>query len=172
VPEGLWEILWEITEPLIPVTPKRAQGGGMARVDDRQGFAAIVFVLTTGCAWRHLPPMFSVSHQTAHRRFTEWSEAAFWAKLHWGPCSTTSAPPSTGPGRSSTARACAPNRGIAAGQTQSIAASPARRSTSCPTAQDCRSRSGLGREHARLASVRAVDPMYSQSPVSARAAAP
>ncbi|WP_408612789.1 IS5 family transposase [Glycomyces luteolus] len=74
--------LWEITEQLIPVPLKRAQGGGIARVDDRQVFAAIVFVLTTGCAWRHLPPTFGVSHQTAHRRFTEWSEAALWAKLH------------------------------------------------------------------------------------------
>ncbi len=45
-------------------------------------FAAIVFVLTTGYAWRHLPPVFGVSHQTAHRRFAEWSEAALWAKLH------------------------------------------------------------------------------------------
>jgi transposase len=78
VPDGLWEI----TEPLIPATPKRAQGGGIQRVDDRQVFAAIVFVLTAGCAWRHLPPTFGVSHQTAHRRFTEWSEAALWAKLH------------------------------------------------------------------------------------------
>jgi transposase len=31
--------------------------------DDRQTFTAIVFVLTTGCAWRHLPPTFGVSHQ-------------------------------------------------------------------------------------------------------------
>lgn len=78
VPEGLWEI----TEPLIPDPPKRAQGGGIQRVDDRQVFAAVVFVLTTGCAWRHLPPTFGVSHQTTHRRFTEWSQTALWAKLH------------------------------------------------------------------------------------------
>jgi len=41
-----------------------------------------VFVLTTRCAWRHLPPVFGVPYQTAHRRFTEWSDAALWAKLH------------------------------------------------------------------------------------------
>ncbi len=74
--------LWEITEPLIPVSPKRAQGGGIPRADNRQVFAAIVFVLTTGCAWRHLPPTFGVSYQTAHRRFTEWSDAGLWVKLH------------------------------------------------------------------------------------------
>jgi transposase len=78
VPDGLWEI----TEPLIPATPKRAQGGGIPRVGDRQVFAAIVFVLTTGCAWRHLPPTFGVSHQTAHRRFTECSRAGLWSKVH------------------------------------------------------------------------------------------
>jgi transposase len=76
------ECLWRIIEPLIPASPKRAQGGGIARVDDRQVFCAIVYVLTTGCAWRHLPPVFGVSHQTAHRRFTEWSGAALWARLH------------------------------------------------------------------------------------------
>lgn len=27
----------------------------MSRVDDRAEFTAIVFVLTSGCAWRHLP---------------------------------------------------------------------------------------------------------------------
>ncbi len=71
-----------MVEPLVPVAPKRAQGGGIARADDRAVFCAIVFVLTSGVAWRHLPPSFGVSHQTAHRRFTEWSEAGLWAKLH------------------------------------------------------------------------------------------
>nr|WP_232822575.1 IS5 family transposase [Glycomyces dulcitolivorans] len=78
VPDGLWAI----TCPLVPAAPRRPQGGGSPRVDDRAVFGAIVFVLTTGCAWRHLPPLFSVSHQTAHRRFTEWSAAGLWAKLH------------------------------------------------------------------------------------------
>jgi transposase len=78
VPDGLWEI----TEPSIPGAPRRVQGGGIPRADNRQTFAAIAFVLTTGCAWRHLPPTFGFSHQTAHRRFADWSEAGLWAKLH------------------------------------------------------------------------------------------
>jgi transposase len=78
VPEGLWRI----TGPLIPTPRKRTQGGGIHRAYDRQVFFAVVFVLTSGCAWRHLPPDFDVSHQTAHRRFTEWSAAGLWAKLH------------------------------------------------------------------------------------------
>lgn len=64
------------TEPQIPASPKLAQGGGIPRADEPVGPAAVVFVLTTGCAWRRLPPTFGVFHQTAHRRFTEWSEAA------------------------------------------------------------------------------------------------
>ncbi|ADJ47434.1 transposase [Amycolatopsis mediterranei S699] len=45
-------------------------------------FTAIVFVLTSGCAWRHLPPGFGVAVPTAHRRFTEWTEAGLWRQLH------------------------------------------------------------------------------------------
>lgn len=78
VPDGLWEIV----EPLIPVAPKRVQSDGIVRADDRAVFCAIVFVLTSGCAWRYLPPSFGVSHQTTYQRFTEWSEAGLWAKLH------------------------------------------------------------------------------------------
>ncbi len=45
-------------------------------------FTAIVFVLTSGCAWRHLPPSFGVSVPTAHRTFTEWTKAGLWRRLH------------------------------------------------------------------------------------------
>ena len=44
--------------------------------------AAIVFVATTGCTWRQLPSGFGPSRPTAHRRFTEWSRAGVWGKLH------------------------------------------------------------------------------------------
>ena len=44
--------------------------------------AGIVFVATTGCSWRQLPPCFVASWQTVHRRFTEWSKAGVWARLH------------------------------------------------------------------------------------------
>jgi len=45
----------------------RPQGGGTAPADDRAVFTAIVFVLTSGCAWRYLPPSFGVTVPTAHR---------------------------------------------------------------------------------------------------------
>ena len=51
-------------------------------MDDRAVFTAIVFVLTSGCPWRYLPPSFGVTVPTAHRRFTEWTKAGVWRQLH------------------------------------------------------------------------------------------
>ena len=45
-------------------------------------FTAIAYVLTTGCAWRHLPAEVGVSKATAHRRFVAWTEAGLWRRLH------------------------------------------------------------------------------------------
>lgn len=56
-----------------PQIPTRPQGGGRRRVDDRAVLAAIIFVATSGCTWRQLPPVFDASWQTVHRRFSEWT---------------------------------------------------------------------------------------------------
>jgi transposase len=76
------DALWEIAEPLIPRFTPRPQGGGSTPVDDRAVFTAVVFVLTSGCAWRHLPPSFGVTVPTAHRRFVAWARAGVFEKLH------------------------------------------------------------------------------------------
>lgn len=73
--------LWAAVEPLIPPAKVRRQGGGRGRVSDRAIFTAIVFVLTSGCAWRHLPATFGVTVPTVHRRFQEWTEAGLWMRL-------------------------------------------------------------------------------------------
>ncbi|MFE5513870.1 IS5 family transposase [Streptomyces sp. NPDC056529] len=78
VPDGLWAL----TEPLLPRFAPRKQGGGTAPVDERQAFAAVVYVLTSGCAWQLLPDTFGVSPATAHRRFTAWTKAGLWRRLH------------------------------------------------------------------------------------------
>jgi transposase len=74
--------LWVLAEPLIPQFTPRPQGGGTASVDDRAVVTAIVFMLTSGCAWRYLPPSFGVTVPTAHRRFTDWTKAGLWRRLH------------------------------------------------------------------------------------------
>ncbi len=74
VPDGLWALV----EPSLPKFEPRAQGGGTAPVDERAVFTAVVFALTSGCAWRMLPPSFGVTVPTAHRRFTVWTEAGLW----------------------------------------------------------------------------------------------
>ena len=78
VPDGSWEIV----EPLIPPQTERAQGGGTRQRDDRSVFTAVVQVLTTGCAWRHLSAGFGVSKATAHRRSVAWTQAGWWRRLH------------------------------------------------------------------------------------------
>jgi transposase len=51
-------------------------------VDDRVVFTAIVFVLTTGCAWRH-PVRGRFRHlDTQQHRFVEWTRAGLWRHLH------------------------------------------------------------------------------------------
>ncbi|MDE1674967.1 IS5 family transposase, partial [Nocardia gipuzkoensis] len=74
--------LWAMVEPLLPKFEPRPQGGGTAPANERAVFTAVVFVLTSGCAWRMLPPSFGVTVPTAHRRFTVWTEAGLWRRLH------------------------------------------------------------------------------------------
>ena len=75
--------LWEAIEPLLP-THERDPRGGRLRVEDRTCFGAIMFVLVTGIAWRHLPRELGVSPATAHRRLQEWEAAGVFARLHAG----------------------------------------------------------------------------------------
>jgi len=75
--------LWDLAAPLIPPAPRRVQGGGRRRVDDRAVLAAIVYVTQAGCSWWKLPTaLFGVSRPTAHRRFAQWTEAGLWERLH------------------------------------------------------------------------------------------
>lgn len=78
VPDSLWASFQDAA----PEPPVRAQGGGRRGCDDRAVLAAIVSVATSGCTWRQLPPVFGASWQTVHRRFSDWSRARVWAKLH------------------------------------------------------------------------------------------
>nr|WP_223836240.1 IS5 family transposase [Streptomyces venezuelae] len=75
--------LWVLFQRVVPEVPSRPQGGGRRRHGDREVLAAIVFVATSGCTWQQLPTAsFGPSGATAHRRFTEWTKARVWARLH------------------------------------------------------------------------------------------
>ena len=72
--------LWAAAEPLLPERP--GQKMGRPRTPDRVAFNAIMFVLVTGIAWRHLPAELACSPATAHRRLMEWERAGVWQKLY------------------------------------------------------------------------------------------
>ncbi|MGW4772391.1 IS5 family transposase [Nocardia sp. NPDC004278] len=76
------DALWDLVEPLLPEFASRAQGGGRAPVNQRAVFTAVVYVQTSGSAWRMLPPSFGVSVPTAHWRFTMWTKSGVWRRLH------------------------------------------------------------------------------------------
>ena len=67
---------------MLPEHPKRHQGGGRERIDDRIALAAILYVLESGCAWDALPSSFPISSKTTHRRFTEWVGLGVMAAVH------------------------------------------------------------------------------------------
>ncbi len=72
--------LWEVVEPLLPAIEPAATG--RPRVPDRVAFNAIVFVLVTGIAWRHLPRELGCSGVTAWRRLRDWQQAGVWQRAH------------------------------------------------------------------------------------------
>lgn len=41
----------------------------------------MLYILRTGCAWRHLPHDFTVSWSAAHKHFLRWSRAGLWARV-------------------------------------------------------------------------------------------
>lgn len=79
-----WQVrdeLWETVQPLLP-EHRPDPRGGRPRVDDRVCFNAIMFVLFTGIAWRHLPQEMGCSPATTHRRLAAWQASGVWERLH------------------------------------------------------------------------------------------
>jgi len=85
-----WEVsdeFWARVEPLIPVRQRpgdrpyqREPGGGRKPMPARQIFAAIVYVLRTGCQWKALPKEFG-SASAIHTHFQNWHRAGFFVAL-------------------------------------------------------------------------------------------
>ena len=75
--------LWELVEPLLPRTPRRARYPGRKRLPDREVLSGILFVLRTGTPWMHLPQELGYgSGYTCWRRLDEWQRAGVWERLH------------------------------------------------------------------------------------------
>lgn len=77
-----WEVsdeLWERVEPLIPPRPPRPKGG-RPPANDREMFAAMVYVLRTGIQWNALPRELGAS-STVYDRFRQWESQGFFLRF-------------------------------------------------------------------------------------------
>ena len=75
--------VWREVRPLLPRPPRRADGRGRPRSDDRACLAGVVYVLRTGCAWNRLPAReVGASGPTCWRRLAAWTAAGVWPRLH------------------------------------------------------------------------------------------
>lgn len=90
--EQSWEVsdeLWAAAEPLLakhdprqgsPRRYRRRAGGGRKPKAPRQIFAAIVYVLRTGCQWKAIPREFG-SGSAIHKHFQRWERDGFFLRL-------------------------------------------------------------------------------------------
>lgn len=76
----LTEEQWTIVQPLIPIPPKRADGRGRPRIEDRSIMNGILWVMRTGAQWKDMPERYP-SYQTCHRRFQEWVKAGAFEEI-------------------------------------------------------------------------------------------
>jgi serine/threonine protein kinase len=75
--------LWDLVEPLLPLPPRRPQGG-RPRVSDRACLTGIVFVLRSGIPWQMLPQELGCgSGMTCWRRLRDWQLAGVWDLIHF-----------------------------------------------------------------------------------------
>ncbi|GAX58684.1 transposase [Streptomyces olivochromogenes] len=70
--------LWGLFERVVPKARTRPRGGGRRRYGDREVLAVIFFVVTMGCTWAQVPPVFGPSGATAQRRFMESTRQRVW----------------------------------------------------------------------------------------------
>jgi transposase len=81
------DAFWAKVEPLVPVSTRpegriyrRKPGAGRPPMPARQVFAAIVYVLRTGCQWKALPREFG-SASAIHTHFQRWQKMGFFLRL-------------------------------------------------------------------------------------------
>ena len=69
-----------IVEALLSKAPRREDGKGRPRVDDRAILNGILWVLRTGAPWHDMPNRYP-PYQTCHRRFQEWVEKGVFEEV-------------------------------------------------------------------------------------------
>ena len=77
-PSDLTDEQWRILEPLIP--PEK-HGGRHREVDMREIVNAILYMIRTGCPWRHLPHDFP-PWGTVWDYFRLWRIDGTWTRIH------------------------------------------------------------------------------------------
>lgn len=77
-PSDLTDGEWEILAPLIPPAKR---GGRPREVDIRAVIGGLLYVLETGCPWRHLPKDFPPK-STVHSYFELWAWDGTLAHIH------------------------------------------------------------------------------------------
>jgi transposase len=71
---------WAVIAPLLPVRNPR-HGGRPLKYDRRLVLDTILYVLRTGCAWRHVPHDLA-PWDVAYRWFAAWSADGTWRRVH------------------------------------------------------------------------------------------
>ena len=71
---------WAVVEPILPKPPKRSDGKGRPRIDDRRILNGILWIMRTGAQWKDLPNRYP-SYQTCHRRYQEWVRAGVFESV-------------------------------------------------------------------------------------------
>jgi transposase len=71
---------WEVVEPLIPVVPRRPDGRGRPRINDRDVLNGMLWIMRTGAPWHDMPDRYP-SYQTCHRRFQEWVRSGVFEQI-------------------------------------------------------------------------------------------
>jgi transposase len=133
--------VWAVVAPLLPRRRPQPKGG-RPWVDDRATLNGILYVLRTGVPWRMLPTELGYgSGVTCWRRLREWQRRGVWKRLHQTMLERLAAADRIDWSRGAVdSRSLPAKRGAPmSGATRPTRGSPARSTTSSPTARASRS---------------------------------
>ena len=77
-PSDLTDEQWAILAPMLPAPHENCRP---RQADMREVMNAILYLLRTGCPWRHLPHDLP-PYRTVFYYFTKWRKCGVWRKIH------------------------------------------------------------------------------------------